>query len=54
MQGTLVVYAYAVGSYFDYQMNYYMSAPYGIDPAQIQSNFLSSNGNFTAPAVDVL
>lgn len=38
-QATLVVYAYAVGSYFDFQMNYYMSEPYGINPASIQESF---------------
>ncbi|KAL9130934.1 MAG: hypothetical protein Q9175_006890 [Cornicularia normoerica] len=39
---TLVVYVYAVGSYFDFQMNYYMSAPYGINPAAIQEKFAAS------------
>ena len=38
-QATLVVYAYAVGSYFDFQMNYYMTQPYGIRPASIQGVF---------------
>lgn len=41
-QATLVVYAYAVGSYFDFQMNYYMSAPYGINPATIQNSFAAA------------
>ena len=34
-QATLVVYAYEVGSQFDFEMNYYMTAPYGINPAVI-------------------
>lgn len=38
-QSTLVVYAYAIGSFFDFQMNYYMSTPYGIDPAKLQTSF---------------
>ncbi|KAF6236900.1 hypothetical protein HO173_005191 [Letharia columbiana] len=42
-QATLVIYAYAIGSFFDFQMNYYMSAPYGIDPASIQESFAASN-----------
>lgn len=29
------MYAYAVGSEFDFQMNYYMSTPYGINPSTI-------------------
>ncbi|CAF9923075.1 hypothetical protein IMSHALPRED_005845 [Imshaugia aleurites] len=44
-QATLVVYAYAVGSYFDFQMNYYMSAPYGINPATIQGSFEAADFN---------
>ncbi|CAD6584008.1 MAG: hypothetical protein ASARMPRED_001576 [Alectoria sarmentosa] len=52
-QATLVVYAYAVGSYFDFQMNYYMSSPYGINPASIQSAFLAAGGAADA-AVAVL
>lgn len=34
-QSTLTVYVYEVGSQFDFQMNYYMSEPYGINPANI-------------------
>ena len=53
-QGTLVVYAYAVGSFFDYQMNYYMTEPYGVDPAAIEPSFAAANGNITAPALDLM
>ncbi|KAL9073104.1 MAG: hypothetical protein Q9161_003158 [Pseudevernia consocians] len=51
-QSTLVVYAYAVGSYFDFQMNYYMSQPYGINPASIADNFAAagSAGSSTVAA----
>ena len=42
VQPTLVVYAYAVGSYFDFQMNYYMSSPYGINPATLQDSFAAA------------
>lgn len=51
-QGTLVVYAYAVGSLFDFQMNYYMSTPSAIDPSTLQAHYLAVNGNFTIPLVD--
>ena len=53
-QSTLVVYAYAVGSYFDYQMNIYMSTPYGLNPARIQDNYLAADGNFSAPPIHTL
>lgn len=54
-QATLVVYAYAVGSYFDFQMNYYMSAPYGINPASIKDQFeaagLNASSNVAAAVI---
>ncbi len=53
-QSTLVVYAYAVGSYFDYQMNYYMSRPVGLNPASLRQSFAASNGSLEEPAVDIL
>ena len=34
-QGTLVLYAYEIGSQFDFQMNYYMTTPDGINPARL-------------------
>ncbi|KAL6717808.1 hypothetical protein ACLMJK_003893 [Lecanora helva] len=34
-QSTLAIYAYEVGSQFDFQMNYYMSTPQGINPARL-------------------
>lgn len=36
---TLVLYAYAIGSQFDFTMNYYMSKPYGINPATLAEAF---------------
>ena len=34
-QSTLVLYAYEIGSQFDYQLNYYMTAPFGLDPSKL-------------------
>lgn len=34
-QTTLVLYAYEIGSQFDFQMNYYMTTPFGINPAKL-------------------
>lgn len=44
-QSTLVVYAYAIGSKFDFQMNYYMSTPYGIDPSAIGTDLEAGNSS---------
>jgi len=38
-ESTLVLYAYAIGSQFDFTMNYYMSKPYGINPATLVNAF---------------
>ncbi|KAL8865118.1 MAG: hypothetical protein Q9174_007060, partial [Haloplaca sp. 1 TL-2023] len=42
-QGTLVVYAYEAGSQFDFQMNYYMTNPHGIDPAKLAPGLGAAN-----------
>ena len=42
-QSTLVLYAYAIGSKFDFTMNYYMSQPYGINPAKLEEAFAADS-----------
>ncbi|KAL8640713.1 MAG: hypothetical protein Q9226_008715 [Calogaya cf. arnoldii] len=43
VQSTLVVYAYEAGSQFDFQMNYYMTNPHGIDPSRLGSGLAAAN-----------
>ena len=52
-QGTLVVYVYEIGSEFDFQMNYYMTTPYGIDPSTFGQTSASSAESAIAAIVSV-
>ncbi|KAL8993671.1 MAG: hypothetical protein Q9169_006171 [Polycauliona sp. 2 TL-2023] len=47
-QSTLVVYAYEAGSQFDFQMNYYMTSPHGIDPARLAPGLGAANVSIPA------
>ena len=47
-QSTLVVYAYEAGSQFDFQMNYYMTNPHGIDPSRLGSGLAAANVSSSA------
>ena len=49
---SLVIYFYTQGSFFDYQLNEYMTRPYGINPATLPTDFLQQNVSTTPPAVD--
>ncbi|KAL8992587.1 MAG: hypothetical protein Q9169_006985 [Polycauliona sp. 2 TL-2023] len=48
-QSTLVVYAYEAGSQFDFQMNYYMTNPHGIDPARLAPGLGAANVSTSTP-----
>lgn len=47
------MYAYAVGSQFDFQMNYYMSYPFGINPATLGRGLTAARIPASAAVADV-
>ncbi|KAL9632698.1 MAG: hypothetical protein Q9204_003688 [Flavoplaca sp. TL-2023a] len=51
VQSTLVVYAYEAGSQFDFQMNYYMTDPHGIDPSRLAPGLAAANVSSSAAIV---